>query len=54
MIAGNFKPEDNFRAYKSQFSFIDISGGVESENGIKDKEKINQFLININKTNDEN
>jgi phosphoribosylanthranilate isomerase len=54
MIAGNFKPEDNFGAYKSQFSFIDISGGVESENGIKDKEKINQFLININKTNDEN
>ena len=53
MIAGNFKPEDNFRLYKNRFSFIDISGGVESRNGIKDKEKINRFLININKTNDE-
>ena len=53
MIAGNFKPEDNFKLYKNRFSFIDISGGVESRNGIKDKEKINRFLININKTNDE-
>ena len=54
MIAGNFKPNDNFKAYKNKFNFIDISGGLESKNGIKDKKKINQFLININKFKNEN
>ena len=54
MIAGNFKPYDNFKLLDKKFNFIiDISGGVESEKGIKDKEKINQFLCNINNTNDE-
>lgn len=54
MVAGNFKPDDNFKLFKDKFNYIDISGGIESENGIKDKEKINQFLLNIKKTNDKN
>jgi len=54
MVAGNFKPLDNFEILKKQFNYIDISDGVESENGIKDKDKINQFLLNIKKTNDKN
>lgn len=54
MVAGNFKPDDNFKLFKDKFNYIDISGGIESENGIKDKEKINQFLRNIKKTNDKN
>jgi phosphoribosylanthranilate isomerase len=53
MIAGNIKPDDNLKMFKKLFNYVDISGGVESENGIKDKEKINQFLLNIKKTNDE-
>jgi len=52
MIAGNFKPLDNFNILEKKFNYVDISGGVESENGIKDKEKINQFLLNIKKNND--
>tara|TARA_Y100000590_G_scaffold316394_1_gene357836 strand:+ start:926 stop:1552 length:627 start_codon:yes stop_codon:yes gene_type:complete len=53
MVAGNFRPNDNFEILKKRFNYIDISGGVESENSVKDKEKINQFLLNIKKTNDE-
>ncbi len=53
MVAGNFKPNDDFKIFKKQFKYIDISGGVESKNGIKDKIKINQFLVNIKNTNDQ-
>ena len=53
MIAGNLKPHDDFKVLSKKFNFIDISSGVESKKGIKDKEKINQFLCNINKTNNE-
>ena len=54
MVAGNFKPNNNFKIYKNRFRIIDISGGVESKKGVKDKEKIDQFLLNIKKTNDKN
>ena len=54
MIAGNFKPEDDFKSYQSYSDYIDVSGGVENKKGVKDKEKINHFLLNIKKTNNEN
>ena len=54
MIAGNFKPEDDFKSYQSYSDYIDVSGGVENKKGVKDKEKINQFLLNIKKANNEN
>ena len=53
MVAGNFKPNDDFKIFKKQYKYIDISGGVEYKNGIKDKSKINQFLVNIKNTNDQ-
>ena len=48
MIAGNIKIEDilNFR-YKNYI--IDVSGALEDKIGIKNKNKINEFLIEVNK-----
>ena len=48
MIAGNIKIEDilNFR-YKNYI--IDVSGALEDKTGIKNKNKINKFLIEVNK-----
>ncbi len=53
MIAGNIKYNDRLDNFKKIADIIDISGGLETENK-KDISKIDLFLKNIKKINDEN
>ena len=52
MLAGNIQIEDNLENYKEIADIVDISGGLETS-GLKDISKINIFLNNIKKINDE-
>ena len=52
MLAGNIQIEDNLENYKEIADIIDISGGLETS-GLKDILKINIFLNNVRKINDE-
>ena len=53
MIAGNIKVDDNLENYKKIADIIDISGGLETS-GLKDKSKIEFFLINVKQIHNEN
>tara|TARA_Y100000590_G_scaffold415519_1_gene513389 strand:- start:673 stop:1317 length:645 start_codon:yes stop_codon:yes gene_type:complete len=53
MIAGNINYNDKLDKYSKIADIIDISGGLETS-GEKDISKINIFLKNINKINNEN
>ena len=48
MIAGNIKIDDILNL-KNKGYIIDVSGGLEDDNGNKSKSKINDFLNKINK-----
>ena len=52
MIAGNIKFNDNLENLKEIADIIDISGGLETY-GLKDISKIETFLNNVKKLNDE-
>ena len=52
MIAGNIKYDEDLKNYFKLADIVDISGGIESS-GLKDISKINIFLNNVNKTNNE-
>ena len=52
MLAGNIKIDDDLENFKKIADIIDISGGVETS-GVKDISKIEIFLNNIKKINDE-
>ena len=52
MLAGNIKFNDNLNNYEKIADFIDLSGGLETS-GLKDKSKIEIFLNNLNKINNE-
>ena len=48
VLAGGLKPENVHRAISITKPYgVDVSGGVESAPGIKDKEKINAFMSNV-------
>ena len=49
MIAGNIKIDDILN-FKNKEYIIDVSGALEDFSGKKDINKINQFLIEVNKT----
>ena len=53
MIAGNIKYNDQLDKFKKIADIVDISGGLETSDK-KDISKIDIFLNNVNKTNDEN
>ena len=53
MIAGNIQLNDNLENFKKIADIIDISGGLETL-GKKDISKIDIFLKNLNKLNNEN
>jgi phosphoribosylanthranilate isomerase len=53
MIAGNIQFDDNIDKFKNICNYIDISGGIETS-GLKDISKIDIFLNNIKRVNDEN
>ena len=53
MIAGNIQVDDNLENYKKIADIIDISGGLETS-GLKDKSKINIFLIKVKQIHNEN
>ena len=53
MIAGNIKYNDQLDKYKKIADIIDISGGLETSDQ-KDISKIDIFLNNVKKINDEN
>ena len=53
MIAGNIKFDDDIEKFRNICKYIDISGGLETS-GIKDISKIDIFLNNIKRVNDEN
>ena len=52
MIAGNIKYDEDLENYFKLADIVDISGGIESS-GLKDISKINIFLNNVSKTNNE-
>ncbi len=52
MLAGNIKFNDNLKNYEKVADFIDLSGGLETS-GLKDTSKIEIFLNNLNKINNE-
>ena len=52
MLAGNIQLDDNLENYKKIADIIDISGGLETS-GLKDKSKIEIFLKNLEKINNE-
>ena len=52
MIAGNIKIDDNLEKYKEIADIVDISGGLETS-GLKDISKIEIFLNNVKKLNNE-
>ena len=49
MVAGNIKIDD-ISNFKNKEYIIDVSGALEDFSGKKDINKINQFLIEVNKT----
>ena len=49
MVAGNIKIDDILN-FKNKEYIIDVSGALEDFSGKKDINKINQFLIEVNKT----
>ena len=49
MVAGGIKIDDDFSKLSELCDYIDISGNLESKKGVKDLEKIDIFLKNINK-----
>ena len=53
MIAGNIKYNDQLDKFKEIADIIDISGGLETSDK-KDISKIDVFLNNVKKINDEN
>ena len=53
MIAGSIKYNDQLDKFKEIADIIDISGGLETSDE-KDITKIDLFLNNLKKTNDEN
>ena len=53
MIAGNIKFNDQLDKYKKIADIVDISGGLETSDK-KDISKIDIFLKNLNKLNNEN
>ena len=53
MIAGSIKYNDKLDKFKEIADIIDISGGLETSDE-KDITKIDVFLNNVKKTNDEN
>ncbi len=53
MIAGNIKYNDKLDKFNKIADIIDISGGLETL-GQKDVSKIDIFLENLNKLNNEN
>ena len=53
MLAGNIQYDDILDKYSKITDIIDISGSLETS-GEKDTSKINIFLNNIKKLNDEN
>jgi phosphoribosylanthranilate isomerase len=53
MIAGDIQFDDNIDKFKNICNYIDISGGIETS-GLKDISKIDIFLNNIKRVNDEN
>ncbi len=52
MLAGNIKFDNNLKNYEKNVDFLDLSGGLETS-GLKDKSKIEIFLNNINKIQNE-
>ena len=52
MLAGNIKYNDNLRNYEKIANYLDLSGGLETS-GLKDKSKIEIFLNNMNKIQNE-
>ena len=52
MLAGNIKFNDNLKNYKKIANYLDLSGGLETS-GLKDRSKIEIFLNNLNKINNE-
>ena len=52
MLAGDIKFDDNLKNYEKIADFIDLSGGLETS-GLKDKSKIEIFLNNFNKIQNE-
>ena len=48
MIAGNIQIDDIF-TFKNKKYIIDISGGLEDASGEKNIDKIDKFLIGVNK-----
>jgi len=53
MVAGNIKYNDQLDKFIKIADIIDISGGLETSGG-KDIAKIDIFLKNLNKLNNEN
>jgi phosphoribosylanthranilate isomerase len=53
MVAGNIKYNDQLDKFIKIADIIDISGGLETS-GEKDISKIDIFLKNLNKLNNEN
>ena len=53
MLAGNIQYNDKLDKYSKIADIIDISGSLETS-GKKDIRKVNIFLENINKFNNEN
>ena len=53
MLAGNIQYDDNLDKYSKIADIIDISGSLETS-GKKDISKINIFLKNVSKINNEN
>lgn len=48
VLAGGLKPENVRRAVETVRPFaVDVSGGVEASKGIKDKEKIEKFTLEV-------
>ncbi len=49
ILAGGLTPENIFRLAKYNFYGVDVSSGVEKSKGIKDHQKIRNFIDNVNK-----